>query len=320
MANRILVEYARNGLRKGVSIGRLKEEMLKKGYPAREIDEAINKAYSEIKGKRFPFTKQKVFTISFLIILILLIAIASMIIINKRIKVVEVPLPFEKIIAADAVNLRYHLLNQDIGWVATVISCEAGMADDASKCNMINNSVSRQWCVNYYNDYKTISGFLEKYTNVDCANFKGKTELDGSFDEEVCLKIKQRSCAGLEGKREALCIALLENPERCTEIAENCEKDFILERAIILNNAELCKSSKLSISEVEKCKGIVNKNCKDIFNRISSDLSIIDYVKKSNAYYKCSLVKNAELKEACLDKGMDYLAVYNLVKSPKGET
>lgn len=317
MANKILVEYARNGLRKGISTNRLKEEMLKKGYPAREIEEAMNKAYSEIGVKGFSFLKQKVFAISFLIILILLIAAVSMIIINKKIKVVEIPVPFEKVVATDAENLRFHLLNDDIRWVATAVSCEAVVADDTGKCNIINNTISRQWCVDDFEDYnEIIFDNINSYLKVGCEKFREKPEIRGVYDEEVCKKVKQGSCDNLDGKKLAVCKAFIEDPSACLEfaISEKCEKYFIRLQAIYFSNAELCENKNVGIAEIEVCKHIVLGNCTGLLDSLIYDLSIIDYTKRQQDLSTCEKVSNEELRNLCFKKELTYMDIYNQLK------
>ncbi|MFH0831370.1 MAG: hypothetical protein V1886_00675 [archaeon] len=297
------MNYIKNGLRKGISIAQLKEEIGKKGYPEKDAREAIN---SISKNNSMIFLAAGISII---------LIIAAIFIFMPRVKIIEIPVPFENVVSGDVESLRYHLVEKDIRWVANVVSCEAVVSDNESKCNFINNSISRQWCIADYNDYKAIVADIEKYSNIDCSTLKDEAGEGGLVDEEICRAVQEKSCIGLTGSSEAICSAILVNASRCLEFSnEDCERYFTERLAISKNDENLCSNKNLGIGYSEACRGIIRKDCNDLFNRISMDLSIISYVRQENNYEKCSLIKTEELKALCSDKSLSYMDVYSLVK------
>ena len=315
MASRILIDYVKNGLKKGVSLEKLRDIVRRKGYPEGDFKDAVKQAYSETKGKT-NFNSGKILGIVLCLIVIAGLVYGAIFLVSNIKKPAEEKetSPFAEILATDSENLMYFLLNKDIRWVATAVSCEAFLAKDTGNCDLIKDSISNQWCLE---DYKDLSYLTETASllDKDCSAYKGQELLNGSFNEDACLALKKDSCEGLTGKPETFCKALLEDVSLCTQVSAggDCEKDFILGRAIIRKNPDLCKNERFNLAETEACKGVIKGDCSRLFESLTYDLSTANYARNSNNVSACLHVKNDVLRAACSNEEISYKDIYNIV-------
>lgn len=220
MSDGLLVEYVKNGLDKGISEEKLKAEMLKKGYPASLIEEAMLQAKREIRKK--PGKAGYIKIIAILAVIMLLIYLSYFT--AKKISLN---------------NLRQKCIYED-----EYYKCAAIADRNPDFCGLIKNNNSEKRCYDYY---YFLRESLERGNSSGCGRI-----IMSSDDRIMCMAASGKDtkiCQDISnGIIKAGCEALASNDiAKCDEIEnnaarENCADYVRYFDAFFSKDAEKCKS------------------------------------------------------------------------------